>query len=510
MRKLGKQSWEMLIAGTLSGVAWAPISWWPLGLLGWAWWMIAVSRGHQQAVFVKSLLFTMTSWLIAFHWLAFHPITVAAFTSVVALLAFSCLFSAITAIVVTAFPEQRQAYRLAAALLSLLMFEIAVSWGPFAMPSLSAGFAFTPSKWALNVSSWVGIKGVSAAVGLWGASAAWLVLRTGRYSKVSTTVAVFTLLALTFLPWSPTGSAIKEMDLDLSVQIIQPNASPEAWSDIHDEGRIERFIDLLHRTQLAPEDVHLTVFPETALPIGDEVQIRRWIQKMAEAASSPVLSGGIEISSRMRARNVAFLSSDSIAHHAKVRLVPFAEYVPFSNHIPGFERFAVPSGGVDGYEPGKTRSLLSLPIDPVRNEIQGISLVPLICFESLFLRDARSGLLEGGDVSVVITQDGWWSSDRARSQHLAFSQMLAAATGHPVIHGTVDGESALIDAFGRLRALEAISPSVLRGQLPMASKTTGFMRAGNAPFFGIFGALAALLTAARFQFLAQSSSRFTA
>jgi len=113
-------------------------------------------------------------------------------------------------------------------------------------------------------------------------------------------------------------------------------------------------------------------------------------------------------------------------------------------------------------------------------------------------------------VSVVITQDGWWSSDRARSQHLAFSQMLAAATGHPVIHGTVDGESALIDAFGRLRALEAISPSVLRGQLPMASKTTGFMRAGNAPFFGIFGALAALLTAARFQFLAQSSSRFTA
>ncbi len=232
MRKVNEEARKTKLGNAHRGYAvrrcMGTISWWPLGLLGWAWWMIAVSRGHQQAVFVKSLLFTMTSWLIAFHWLAFHPITVAAFTSVVALLAFSCLFSAITAIVVTAFPEQRQAYRLAAALLSLLMFEITVSWGPFAMPSLSAGFAFTPQQMGLErVIMGRHQRGICGRGPVGELSAAWLVLRTGRYSKVSTTVAVFTLLALTFLPWSPTGSAIKEMDLTFRSRLFSQMPLPK-------------------------------------------------------------------------------------------------------------------------------------------------------------------------------------------------------------------------------------------------------------------------------------------
>lgn len=492
MRKLGKQSWEMLVAGAMSGVAWAPISWWPLGLMGWAWWMISISHGDQQRVFLKSMVFTMTSWIIAFHWLAFHPIMIAATTSVVALFAFSCLFAAVAATLIPSMPESRPELRLIAGLISLLVFEIAISWGPFAMPSLSAGFAFTPSAWAMSLSSWAGIKGLSAAVGLSGALGAWLLTNSKKRSKTNTVLSAVSLLAFIAFPLLNESDATATSDPDLTIQLVQPNSSPEAWSDVNDIDRVREFDQLLRQTDSSLSPADLTVLPETALPLGAETDIRRWIAGLSNAASTPILSGGIEVSGGPKARNVAYLSSDSSSRHAKVRLVPFAEHVPFSNLIPGFDRLAVPAGGVEGYEPGAFLKNLTLPMQTADGP-STISVVPLICFESLFFRDARSGLLDGGRVSVVITQDGWWGSNRARSQHRAFSQLLAAATGHPVVHATVDGESALIGADGTLMPLQTITSSLFRGQLPLASRTTAFMRAGNAPFFGIFGALVVLL-----------------
>ncbi len=496
MRKLGKQSWEMLFAGTLSGLAWAPISWWPLGLIGWVWWMASITQGDQQRVFLHSLLFTGTSWLIAFHWLAFHPILTAAVTSLVALLAFSCFFAAIAALLIPSLPESRPVLRLMAGLTSMLLFEMAVSWGPFAMPSLSAGFAFTPGLWAIAVSSWVGIKGVSAAVGLVGALGAWLLVGFDKKTPAIMGITGAALSALIIIPLLSGPEPEATSDPGIRIQLVQPNASPEAWSDVHDINRVNELRLLVEQADYDTNRIHLTVFPETALPLGGDSDIRLWINELSTSASSPVLTGGIEFSDGSLARNVAYLSSDSSKRHAKMRLVPFAEHVPFSNLIPGFERFAVPSGGVEGYEPGTSRPLLTVPIDGGQGQ-PTVSVVPLICFESLFLRDARTALLNGGDLSVVITQDGWWGSDRARSQHRAFSQLLAVATGHPVIHATVDGESALIGIDGALIPLQSVTSSLLRGQLPLTSRTTVFMRAGNAPFFGIFGALLVLLFAGR-------------
>lgn len=489
MRKLGKQSWEMLIAGALFGLTWAPISWWPLGLIGWTWWMLGVSKGDQQSVFLKSLLFVGTAWLVAYHWLAFHPIMIAAVTSVVALLAFACLFAAIATMLVPKFAESRPGLRLIAAVLAMLAFEFAVSWGPFAMPSLSAGFAFTPGTWAMGLASWGGIKGVSAAVGLWGALAAWLIIhREGRSpaSRWSTGVA---LLILTVVPLLLVPRSDNEPSETLTIHLVEPNASPEAWSDVNNVRRIDQFKQMLEQADSTDAPPHLTVFPETALPLGNDEQIRQWIDELSNAAASPVMAGGIEVDEGTRARNVAYVSSDSIRRHAKVRLVPFAEHVPFSNLIPGFERFAVPAGGVEGYEPGTSQSLLTVPAPGESS----VAMVPLICFESLFFRDARAGLQRGATISAVITQDGWWGSDRARSQHRAFSQLLASATGHPVIHATVDGESALIDASGNLVPLQPLSPTIFRGQLPLSTDATVFLRVGSALFFGIFGALVIFL-----------------
>jgi apolipoprotein N-acyltransferase len=206
------------------------------------------------------------------------------------------------------------------------------------------------------------------------------------------------------------------------------------------------------------------------------------------AARGSVISGGIRKESGStdeQAYNVVISSDTPLHTYAKRRLVPFAESVPLSDWIPGFRRFTVPSGGISSYARGD--SLLPIPF-------AGQHVVPLICFESLFVQDAREALLAGGTMLIVTTQDGWWGSDLPRRQHLAFSRMLAASTGHPVAHATVDGHSGLIDAEGQLASLFREHPRALIGNIPLTTKDTLFMKMGNRPFFSIMAVLAMLLS----------------
>ncbi|MGA1495477.1 MAG: hypothetical protein ACO37D_08790, partial [Rhodothermales bacterium] len=78
-------------------------------------------------------------------------------------------------------------------------------------------------------------------------------------------------------------------------------------------------------------------------------------------------------------------------------------------------------------------------------------------------------------------------------QHLAFSQLLAASVGAPVIHATVDGESAVIDAAGRRIPMTAESAIVHAADLPLLQRETLYMRLGNGPFLVILGIILVLL-----------------
>ena len=252
--------------------------------------------------------------------------------------------------------------------------------------------------------------------------------------------------------------------------------------------RVDTFASILAEVNAAGPSADMTILPETALPLGGVDALSTWSNTLEVAARGSVLSGGIRKerdSTDEQAFNVVISSDTPLLPYAKRRLVPFAESVPFSDWIPGFRRFAVPSGGISSYASGNSR--LPMPF-------AGQLVVPLICFESLFAQDARKALRAGGTMLIVTTQDGWWGSDLPRRQHLAFSRMLAASTGHPVAHATVDGFSGLIDADGELVPLAREHPRVLTGTIPLTTKSTLFMKMGNRPFFAILAVLATLLS----------------
>jgi len=487
MRNLVKQSWLSVASGLMYGLAWEPFGFWPLALVGWAGWMwglpIRDAGRDRTAVFLHSLLFVLTAWIVGFHWVMMHPVAVAAMTSGVALLAYATLFAALTSWGTTAFRPGSTAV-LPAAILTTLTFELALQYGPFAMPWLSIGWSTAPSSWSLSMGSWLGSQGTGLVLL---AMAALIVLACLHWPSRRWKAGLTSGCALILL----IVPAVLSTDIESSasdgwhVRLLEPGLSPEEWSAVDDVARVDTFASLLSMD--GHPDPDITILPETALPLGPVDSLRSWIARLSGIAGSPVLSGGIESmrpESPERAFNVVIASGDDDQSYAKRRLVPFAEHVPFSEWIPGFNRFAVPSGGVAGYEKGSVAAAI---------QVGGQSVVPLICFESLFDRDARAALLREGSVLVVTTQDGWWGSNIPRRQHLAFSRMLAASTGHPLVHATVDGASGLVDAGGRLLPMRQNHARLYSGVLSMDTRDTLFMKVGNRPFFAIFAALAIFL-----------------
>jgi apolipoprotein N-acyltransferase len=180
----------------------------------------------------------------------------------------------------------------------------------------------------------------------------------------------------------------------------------------------------------------------------------------------------------------------------KVHLVPFGEYLPFSNLLNriGFRQFVAIPGG---FEPGVRRKALNVP---------GLPLVsPLICYEAIFPgevtpqiwpagRDKRPGLL------LNVTNDGWFGRYVGPHQHFAQARLRSIEEGLPLVRAANTGISAVVDSYGRISAELPIGiDGVLDSKLPASIEATLFARFGNLPAFAMFLLLLTISAVNRFR-----------
>jgi apolipoprotein N-acyltransferase len=83
-------------------------------------------------------------------------------------------------------------------------------------------------------------------------------------------------------------------------------------------------------------------------------------------------------------------------------------------------------------------------------EIKGVRFAPLICYELIFPRYARSALHAGGEVFLNVSNDYWFGQSTEPQQHLALARMRAYETGRPILRCANTGVSALIDSRGQI------------------------------------------------------------
>jgi len=223
----------------------------------------------------------------------------------------------------------------------------------------------------------------------------------------------------------------------------------------------------------------LIVWPESPSPFyTNDPLFRDAVSEMARQSGTWVVAGAIGITPAMHSggessqifNSAALINPQGewVGRYDKVHLVPFGEYLPF----PQIFAFA---GGltkeVGEFQRGASRA----PLD-AGGERFGM----FICYESIFPDEVRQGPLEGAQVLLNISNDGWYGDSGAWKQHLQQTQMRAIENDRWLLAGTNTGMTASIDRYGRM---VAATPRKVRTALaaPYAlnSDTTFYTRHGD-------------------------------
>jgi len=121
--------------------------------------------------------------------------------------------------------------------------------------------------------------------------------------------------------------------------------------------------------------------------------------------------------------------------------VPWGEYVPFKDL---FSFAGKLTANVGDLEPGTKHTLF-----PLNGHKVGI----FICYESIFGSDMRHFALDGAEVLVNISDDGWYGDTSAPWEHLDMVRMRAIENDRWILRATNTGVTAAVDPYGRVTAM---------------------------------------------------------
>jgi apolipoprotein N-acyltransferase len=229
----------------------------------------------------------------------------------------------------------------------------------------------------------------------------------------------------------------------------------------------------------AGEHFDLIVWPESPSPFyTNDPLFQGAVSELARQSGSWVVAGSIGINNFTQTTggsegifNSAALVSPQGAwpgRYDKVHLVPFGEYLPF----PKLFAFA---GGltkeVGEFQHGASHA----PLDA-----GGERMGTFICYESIFPDEVREGPLQGAQVLVNISNDGWYGDSGAWKQHLQQTRMRAIENERWLLSATNTGMTASIDPYGRIvESSERKIRTALIAHYALSAGTTFYTRHGD-------------------------------
>ena len=346
--------------------------------------------------------------------------------------------------------------------------------------SQTANFALT------RIATLTGVYGLSFEIALVNTAfaAAFLVpMERRKWLLIAATAAAVVLQAGRWV--SPPAVAT-----DRTAVLVQPNIPVQdgaLWTRdyFQDTLRDLAFVSLHPPGEMKDSRRHdLLVWPESPSPFyTNDPMFRDAVSEVARQSGNWVIAGSIGITPAMNMGGGKSAEDSSqifnsgalidprgqwVGRYDKVHLVPFGEYLPFPQ-ILGF------AGGLTKEVGEFQHGTSHRPLDA-----DGQRLGVFICYESIFPDEVRQGPLQGAQVLVNISNDGWYGDSGAWNQHLQQTQMRAIENGRWLLSATNTGMTAAIDPYGRI----AVSvPRKIRTALvaPYAlnSGTTFYTRHGD-------------------------------
>ena len=291
-------------------------------------------------------------------------------------------------------------------------------------------------------------------------------------NRKSALIALITLIALAgfYGQWRISSIVDAEPIRTHRIGLAQSNVTPE---DKKRKGADRAIIfekGLKRMSELESADVDLIVWPEGGYPyyfptgmLTEEARVKKTVgpgyagrlQKMVQQRGVPFFFGALTKPQPPRKLQNAMiqLAPDGSFEevHFKRILVPFGEYIPFSDWFP-FVKGKVK--GIGDMEPGTERVVFRLGETVV---------LPSICYEAIYPAATRKFVMEEPRAQAIvnITNDMWFGDTSALGMHLMVQTMRTIELRIPLVRATNSGITAFIDATGTMTSItpryEAVS-----------------------------------------------------
>ncbi len=258
------------------------------------------------------------------------------------------------------------------------------------------------------------------------------------------------------------------------VTVVQGNIDQnQKWLPENQLATIEKYIELSVE-EAGRQKPHLVIWPETAMPFYPTAShlFPELLSRTVFSHDFSLLSGApyfVDTDSDREFYNSAILirPDASRSSYFKQHLVPFGEYIPFSDILP-LPGPVVQSVG--NFSRGRSAEPL---VDG--NARLGI----LICFESIFPDLARREVKNGANLLVNITNDAWFGRSSASIQHLSMAVLRAVENRRSLARAANTGISCFIDPTGRISLQTPLFVATKAStDLPLLHLPTFFTRTG--------------------------------
>ena len=299
---------------------------------------------------------------------------------------------------------------------------------------------------------WGGVYLISFLIVAINSAIALLVLRRSRWTIAAaalTTLAIALVLAaairMTIVDY------IYSPDDDVKVVAVQPNVPMTIVKTTAElkalrERHVSMTVNALQSLGDRPGP-RLVIWPESPMNFeyGADRSFREFVTGFTQQNHTSLLFNSLEPAPNDGSYNSALLVNEQgrlISQYDKIRLMPFGEYVPLPQWLPGASLI---TGLVGEFTPGSHYTMM--PFGAHRRA--GV----FICIESEYPWLARRLTSEGASVLINISNDGYLGPTAVMRQHLANVIFRAVENGRPVLRVTNSGLTGYINSRGHVEHL---------------------------------------------------------
>lgn len=272
-----------------------------------------------------------------------------------------------------------------------------------------------------------------------------------------------------------------EINKQITVCAIQSNDDPKSTGFDAYKKSVKVLMKLTDEALEIHPEIDMVIWPETAVVPAIVYYFKNDSDKRRHDLSVEllkyidskncqfVIGNGHKVSDRQKSSTynsaLVFNPGENVyppepAIYSKNHLVPFSEYFPLTESMPGFYRFLVKRGH-QMWSPGNSVEVFNYG---------DFKYSTPICFEDTFSDVCRKMAKSGAKAFINLTNDSWSKSEACQNQHLAMAVFRSVENDIPSLRCTTDGVTCLIDKNGFVtQKIDGFCASYLVGQIDVLS-----------------------------------------